>query len=91
MFEVGSILKCFKGYIFCFLGNSFGQYIFELFALETNLEKKRSVRLTQDLNLRQLSRSFLQKNRTYVISQNICPWMVSSVKDNFEDQGNDVG
>ena len=29
---------------FCFLGNSFGQQIFELFALETNLEKKCSVR-----------------------------------------------
>ena len=30
-------------FAFCFLGDSFGQYIFELFARETNLKKKRSV------------------------------------------------
>ena len=35
--------KLFKGYIFCFLGHSVGRYVFELFARETNLEKKRSV------------------------------------------------
>ena len=35
--------KLFKGQFFCFLGNSFGWQIFELFAHETNLEKKRSV------------------------------------------------
>ena len=37
--------KLFKGYMFCFLGDSFGRYIFELFARETNLKKKRSVHL----------------------------------------------
>ena len=35
--------KLFKTYIFCFLEHSFGRYIFELFARETNLKKKRSV------------------------------------------------
>ena len=37
--------KLFKGYILCFLGNSFGQYVFKLFAYETNLKKKRSVNM----------------------------------------------
>ena len=37
--------KRFKGYIFCFLGHSVGRYIFELFARETKLQKKRSVGL----------------------------------------------
>jgi hypothetical protein len=36
--------KLFKGYIFCFLVHSVGRYGFELFARETNLKKKRSVR-----------------------------------------------
>ena len=36
--------KLFKVYIFCFLEHSVGRYIFELFAHETNLKKKRSVR-----------------------------------------------
>ena len=44
-FEGGLFQKLFKGYIFCFLGNSFGKQIFELFAHETNLEKNRSVLL----------------------------------------------
>ena len=35
--------KLFQGYIFCFLGDSFGQCIFEQYARETNLKKKRSV------------------------------------------------
>jgi hypothetical protein len=35
--------KLWKGYIFCFLGYSVGQYVFELFARETNLKKKHSV------------------------------------------------
>ena len=35
--------KLFKGYIFCFLGDSVGRCIFEQFARETNLKKKRSV------------------------------------------------
>ena len=46
-FEGGLFQKLFKGYIFCLLGNSFGQLIFELFAHETNLEKKRSVMFWQ--------------------------------------------
>ena len=37
--------KLFKGYIFCFLGHSVGRYVFELFAHETNLKKKRNVGL----------------------------------------------
>jgi hypothetical protein len=37
--------KLFKGYMFCFLDHSVGQYIFKLFARETNLKKKRSVKL----------------------------------------------
>jgi hypothetical protein len=40
--------KLFKGYIFCFLGQSTVQYIFELFARETNLMKKHSVGLCWD-------------------------------------------
>ena len=36
--------KLFKGYIFCFLVHSVGGYVFELFARETNLKKKRSVK-----------------------------------------------
>jgi hypothetical protein len=32
--------ELFKGNIFCFLGDSFGQYIFELYARKTNLKKK---------------------------------------------------
>ena len=35
--------KLFQGYIFCFLGDSFGQCIFEQYARETNLKKKRSL------------------------------------------------
>ena len=35
--------KLFQGYIFCFLGDSFGRYVFEQYARETNLKKKRSV------------------------------------------------
>ena len=38
--------KLFKGYI-CFLGDSFVSYVFELFANETNLKKKRSVILCE--------------------------------------------
>ena len=34
--------KLFKGYIFCFLGDSVARCIFEQFASETNLRKKRS-------------------------------------------------
>ena len=41
--------KLFKGYIFCFLGHLVGRYIFELSARETNLMKKRTVRLTVQL------------------------------------------
>ena len=41
-FKGGLFQKLFKGYIF-FHGNSFGWKTFELFARETNLEKKRSV------------------------------------------------
>ena len=37
--------KPFKGYtFFCFLSHSVGRYVFELFASETNLKKKQSVR-----------------------------------------------
>ena len=36
---------CFKGYIFCFLGYLVGGQLFEQFARQTNLKKKRSVRL----------------------------------------------
>ena len=42
--RVVSFQKLFKGYILCLLNNSDGQYVFELFAHETNLMKKRSVR-----------------------------------------------
>ena len=35
--------KLFKGYNFCFLGDSVGRCVFEQFAHETNLKKKRSV------------------------------------------------
>ena len=35
----------FKGYIVCFMDHSVGRYVFELFARETNLKKKRSVML----------------------------------------------
>ena len=42
-FEDGIIQKLFKGYIFCFLWHSVGRQSFELFAPETNLEKKSSV------------------------------------------------
>jgi hypothetical protein len=41
--------KLFKGYIVCFLGDSIGQYIFEQFAHETNLKKKRSVSVRQNI------------------------------------------
>ena len=47
--RVALLQKLFKGYIFCFPGDPFGQYIFELFARETNLKKKRSVRVTNVL------------------------------------------
>ena len=40
--------KRFKGYIFCFLGDLVGRYIFEQFARETNLKKKHSVTLIKD-------------------------------------------
>ena len=39
----GFIPKTFQALHFFFLGDSFGRYIFELFARETNLKKKRSV------------------------------------------------
>ena len=43
-FEGGFIPKnLFQGYIFCFLEDLFGCYIFEQYARETNLKKKRSV------------------------------------------------
>ena len=44
-FEGGLFQKLFKGYIFCFLGHLVGGKIFEEFARETNLKKKRSVSL----------------------------------------------
>ena len=44
-FEGGLFQKKFKGYIFCFLGHLVGGQLFELFAHETNLKKKRSVSL----------------------------------------------
>ena len=40
--------KLFKGYIFCFLGRLVGEKIFEQYARETNLKKKRSVRLCNE-------------------------------------------
>ena len=39
--------KLFQGYIFCFLGDSFGQCIFEKYARETNLKKERSLVLSK--------------------------------------------
>ena len=42
--RVALFQKLFQGYIFCFLGDSFGRYVFEQYARETNLKKKRSVR-----------------------------------------------
>ena len=44
-FEGGFMHQLFKGYIFCFHVHSDGRCIFELSAHETNLMKKRSVRL----------------------------------------------
>ena len=44
VFEGGLFKKLFKGYIFCFLGHLVGEKMFEQFARETNLKKKRSVR-----------------------------------------------
>ena len=38
--------KLFQGNISCFLGDSFGRCIFEQYARETNLKKKRSVNLS---------------------------------------------
>ena len=40
-FEGGFIPETFHGLQFLFSGDSFGQYIFELFACETNLKKMR--------------------------------------------------
>ena len=37
--------KLSRATFFCFLGHSIGRYVFELFASETNLTKKRSVSL----------------------------------------------
>ncbi len=45
-FEGSLFKKLFKGYIFCFVGVSIGRYVFEQFARETNLKKKRSVPLS---------------------------------------------
>ena len=42
--RVVSFQKLFQGYIFCFLEDSFGRCIFEQYARETNLKKKRSAR-----------------------------------------------
>ena len=42
--EISFLGQC-KGFIFCFLGYSVGRHIFELIACETNLKKKRCVRL----------------------------------------------
>ena len=44
-FEGGLFQKHFKGYIFCFLSHLVGGYLFEQFAFETNLKKKRSMSL----------------------------------------------
>ena len=46
-FEGGLYQKLFKGYIFCFLSHLVGGQLFEQFAKETNLKKKRSVILPQ--------------------------------------------
>ena len=45
-FEGDLFQTLFKGYIFCFLGDSFGRCIFEQYTHETNLKKKRSVLLS---------------------------------------------
>ena len=42
--------KLFKGFILYLLGSSVGQYVFALFACETNWKKKLSVRLKQTLS-----------------------------------------
>ena len=46
-FEGSLFQKLFKGYIFCFVGVSIGRYVFQQFAREKNLKKKRSVALSQ--------------------------------------------
>ena len=47
-FEGGYFQKLFKDYIFCFLSHLFGGQLFEQFARETNLKKKRSGSLIHD-------------------------------------------
>jgi hypothetical protein len=54
--------KNFKGYIFCFLGDSVGRYIFEQFAHETNLKKKRSVMPVQSAQNQLKSQIMFLKN-----------------------------
>jgi hypothetical protein len=49
--------KLFKGYIFGFLGHSVGRYVFKLFARETNLKKKRSVRQCERKNKSKLGQN----------------------------------
>ena len=44
-FEGSLFQKLFKGYICCFLGHFVRGQLFEQFARETNLKKKRSVKL----------------------------------------------
>ena len=61
-FEGGSYQKLFKGYIFCFLGHLVGRCIFELNARETNLMKKRSVRLDKTFLLVLYFQYFLQSS-----------------------------
>ena len=48
-FEGGFITKTFQGLHFLFSGGLVGQYIFEQFAHETNLKKKRSVSMSEQL------------------------------------------
>ena len=45
-----NVLQLFKGYIFCFHVYSDGRYVFELFAHETNLMKKCSMRIKHKIN-----------------------------------------
>ena len=59
-FEVGVFQKLFNGYIFCFLGHLVGGYIFELFARETNLKKKRNVIQSESNILGSICNQFLK-------------------------------
>ena len=66
--------KLFKGYIFCFLRVSVGRCIFEQFARETNLKKKRSVCVLHN-NLIQLDINILRITFLTTIEVQTCKYV----------------